>query len=456
MLDRSKLYGYQEHLANYVVRRKRCGLYLPMGRGKTLIALTAISDMIKSESARRILIVAPKRVAEIVWTAEMKRWSHLKHLEEMSTVLRGNEKSRMIAIAGGVESGRETSITLISRDQIAWLFNRYGTYWETVVIDEAQSFKSHDAKRFESLAAITDLASNVILLSGTPMPQSPIDLWAQMYLIDGGKRLGKNITRFRREHCQKIVYPTHSTYILNPGHARIIHGLAGEICMSMDPPENTPSIQYKRVPFRLSPDAAKIYATLKCSGKINIPGHKQIVSKNAGNTHSFLRQISSGSFYTDAGYSLIPVHRDKVSALKKLISSHELGNCLIVYNYVFEINMITSAIGDAPHAQINDKNAIERWNAGEIQYLIVHPKSAGEGLNLQFGGHTIIWFGHTDNMGLYHQLNARLHRPAQKHPVTVLHLIATGTIEEKIINGNIEKTRRQQAFLDTIKIEDIT
>ena len=464
MRSKYDMHDYQRGLVDYILKNRRCGLYLPMGRGKTLIALSAVRQMMYSWDARRVLIVAPKRVAKNVWLQEMAAWEHLHGMRLVSGLIMGSVQERSRAL-DKIKQGVDVSV--ISRDAIAWLSKQQiDVPFDTIIVDEAQSFKGHSSARFKGLAKLTDRANNVILLSGTPMPQDAAELWAQMYLIDKGYRLGKNITAFRRRYCHKIVFETHAEYVLLRRHIDEVFRLVGEVSVSMDPPANMPPIYYKKVGFRLYPDAAKIYAQAEKTGAVDLPGHKKFVARTAASKHALLRQLASGAYYPrgvpgDGSKTAVPVHWAKVGAFNRLIRSEKYWPALVVYNYVFERDAIRTALQETPYnskyAEIDDDGAIDAWNAGELDYLIVHPDSAGEGLNLQAGGHTIIWYGLTEKMGSYHQLNARLHRPGQKNPVLVLHLIAHGTIEEKkVMPKIIKKTKTQQHFMNTIKIGENT
>ncbi len=466
LMVRSKydMHDYQRGLVDYILRNRRCGLYLPMGRGKTLIALSAVRQMMYSWDARRVLIVAPKRVAKNVWIQEMSAWEHLHGMRLVSGLIMGSVQDRSRALEK-IKQG--INVSVISRDAIAWLSKQeIDVPFDTVIVDEAQSFKGYSSARFRGLAKLTDRAANVILLSGTPMPQDAEDLWSQMYLIDKGHRLGKNITAFRRRYCQKLIFDTHADYVLLEEHRDEVYNLVGEVTVSMDPPTDMPPIHHKKVGFRLFPDAAKIYAQAEKTGSVALPGHKKFVARTAAAKHALLRQLASGAYYPRQQLdgcaktkTLVPIHWSKVGAFKRLVRSGEYRPALVVYNYIFERDAIRSSLQDevfnARYAEIDYEGAIDAWNAGELDYLIVHPDSAGEGLNLQSGGHTIIWYGITEKMGSYHQLNARLHRPGQTDPVIVLHLIAHGTVEEtKIMPKIIKKTKTQQHFMNTIKIEE--
>ncbi len=464
MRSKYDMHDYQRGLVEYILKNRRCGLYLPMGRGKTLIALSAVRQMMYSRDARRVLIVAPKRVAKNVWLQEMAGWEHLHGMRSESGLIMGSVKGRARALD---KTKQDVNVSVISRDAIAWLSKReIDAPFDTIIVDEAQSFKGYSSARFKALAKLTDRANSVILLSGTPMPQDAEDLWAQMYLINKGRTLGKNITAFRRRYCQKLVFETHADYVLLEEHRDEVYRLVGEVTVSMDPPTDMPPIYHKKVGFRLYPDAAKIYAQAERTGCVDLPGHKKFVARTAASKHALLRQLASGAYYPrgvpgDGSKTAIPVHWGKMAAFKKLIRADEYSPAIVVYNYVFERDAIRTALQDAVfnarYAEIDDEGAIAAWNAGELDYLIVHPDSAGEGLNLQSGGHTIIWYGLTEKMGSYHQLNARLHRPGQKNPVLVLHLIAHGTVEEKkVMPKIIKKTKAQQQFMNTIKIGETT
>ncbi len=457
MTTKLKLYDYQEYLVDYVLQKRRCGLYLPMGRGKTLISLTAACKMLTDGSAHRVLIVAPPRVAKNVWLQEMERWDHLRGWRDRAVLAVGNATTREAAI------NSRAAITIIPRDSVAWVMDNYGSRWDTIIIDECQGFKSYASKRFRALARMASSAENVILLSGTPMPLETSDLWAQMYLIDRGERLGRNITTFRREFCQPTLYSTHVDYVIREDVRQQIYELVSDVTVSLDPPANMPEIIYKTELVELSERAMQQYQYLKRTGCIRwyvgAPTSSSTIAPTAAAKHQLMRQVASGAYYmTDTqNTDWVFVHSAKVWLLWNMLRS-EQKKYLIAYHYIFErdmiLEMLTKHLGNKNFATINQKNTIAHWNAGEIDYLIVHPASAGEGLNLQFGGHSVIWYGLPDNMGHYHQLNSRLHRPGQKHVVDVTHLVSKDTIDEDVMRNIARKTAEQQRFMDQIKLDE--
>ena len=356
LMVRSKydMHDYQRGLVDYILRNRRCGLYLPMGRGKTLIALSAVRQMMYSWDARRVLSVAPKRVAKNVWRQAMSAWEHRHGMRLGAALIMGSVQERSKALD---KTKQGISVSVISRDAIAWLSKQdIDVPFDTIIADEAQSFKGYSSARFKGLAKLTNRANNVILLSGTPMPQDAEDLWAQMYLVDRGMRLGKNITAFRRKYCQKLVFETHADYVLLSEHRDEVYRLVGEVSVSMDPPTNMPPIYHKKVGFRLYPDAAKIYAQAEKTGCVDLPGHKKFVARTAASKHALLRQLASGAYYPKQYFdgclktkTPVPVHWCKVGAFKRLIRTDEYWPALVVYNYVFERDAIRTALQETPY-----------------------------------------------------------------------------------------------------------
>lgn len=449
MVTELKLYDYQKHLVDYILQKRRCGLYLPMGRGKTLISLTSACKMLDAGIARHVLVVAPPRVAKNVWLQEMARWDRLCGWRDRSVLAVGNPDQRRATI------DLHAPITIIPRDSMGWVMDNFGPWWDTIIIDECQGFKSYASKRFRSLARIASAAQNVILLSGTPMPLETSDLWAQMYLIDSGKLLGRNITTFRNTFCQKIVYSTHTDYVIREDMRQQIYDLVSDVTVSMDPPANMPEIIYNTEPVGLTDLAMQKYRRLKRTGSIGA----HTVASTAAAKRLLMRQVASGAYYTSDTQKSewVFVHNAKSWLLWNILRS-ERKKYLIAYHYVFEremiLEMLTKRLGHKNFSTIDQKNAIARWNAGEIDYLVVHPASAGEGLNLQFGGHSVIWYGLPDNMAHYHQLNSRLHRPGQTHPVDITHLVSQDTIDEDVMRNIARKTNEQKRFMDRIKLEE--
>lgn len=441
---------YQAYSIGRVLDSPALALWLDMGLGKTIITLTAVNELKYNRLAvQRVLIVAPKKVAEATWQNEAKKWDHLRMLR-FSEIL-GTAEQRRRAIWASAD------IYIINRDNVAWLVDECGSRWpfDMVVLDEASSFKNHQAKRFKKLKAVRPRIARIVELTGTPAPRDLMDLWAQIYLLDEGKRLGKTITSYREEwfkpdkrNAQAIF-----SYKARDGARSEIQQRLGDICVSMKAADyiTLPDMVENDIPVILDTAARRAYDQMEKN--LLLPVGEQIIDAGtAAVLRGKLLQIASGAVYDDSG-TVAPVHGCKVESFTELIEALDGQHALVFYAYKHDKARITAALEKSGLRVRNfdgPKDA-DDWNAGKIDILLAHPASCAYGLNLQAGGHHVIWFGLTDSLELYQQANARLHRQGQDAPVIVHRLIVQGTADEDVIAGLAAKDKCQEALLQAMK-----
>lgn len=446
MLTRKNLHSYQEAGVRHIIEHPYDGLFLDMGLGKTATTLTAISDLMYDYcEIGSVLVVAPKRVAETVWEEEAQKWSHLKHLTFVKIV--GTARQRLEAV------NVKADIHIISRDNVAWLCSLGGVHYDMIVADELSSFKSHKAQRFKALKALRLYAKRFVGLTGTPAPNGLIDLWPQIYLMDRGERLGKTITAYRNTYFRPaktnghIVY----SYALRDGSEQVIRERIKDICVSMtakdylDMPLRTDN--YVRIKM---PDALKKkYNAFERDKVLELCGD-EVSALNAAALSNKLLQFANGSVY-DEERKVLPVHDLKIEALREIVEGANGQSVLVAWTYQFDRDRILDALSEYKPRELKTSEDIKNWNEGKVRLLLAHPASAGHGLNLQQGGHIIVWFGQTWSLELYQQFNARLHRQGQKEAVIIHHLILEGTEDEEVIKALNRKDRGQSALMESVK-----
>lgn len=442
-------YKYQQYATNHIIDNPASALFLDMGLGKTVSTLTAIDDLMLLGDINKTLVIAPLRVAEDTWSTEVEKWDHLKHLR-ISKVL-GKEKDRIAAL------NQEADIYVINRENVEWLVNKYFNNWvfDMLVIDELSSFKSPKAQRFKALRKVRPYFKRVVGLTGTPTPNSLIDLWPQVYLLDGGKRLGKTITSYRQQYFTPgqmnghIVY----NYNLKPGADETIHSRISDICISMmakdylDLPERIDN----KIEIKLSESTKKKYKQLEKDLVIEL-GENDITAANAAVLTNKLLQMANGAIYSE-DKSVVEIHDEKLKALLEVIEAANGKPVLVFYSFQHDYDRITKFLNKKGYKpkKLNDSSDIKSWNEGKIDILLLHPASAGHGLNLQYGGSTIVWFGLPWSLELYQQANARLHRQGQKEVVVINHLIAKGTVDEDVMKALSNKEVNQNVLLEAVK-----
>lgn len=453
MLKKEQLHDYQRRSADMIVNNFNCGLFLDCGMGKTVSTLTAIQELRDLGFIDKVLIIAPKKVAQITWGNEINNWEHLKGLR--ISVIDGTVAQRRAAMMA------DADIYTVSRDNVVWLVVEHGGVklpYDMVVIDELSSFKNYASKRFKALRRVRKFIPRVVGLTGTPAPNGLIDLWAQMFLIDEGKRLGKTITGYRDRFFTAgrrngdIVYQWD---LKSPAEEteQKISDLIKDICISMSAEDylKMPDklIYYDRV--KLSDKDFKAYKTFEREQVLEfIENGETITAASAAALSNKLQQFANGAMY-DANRKVMQLHDEKIEKLKELVEAANGQSVLVAYTFKHDLDKIMEALKEYKPVKLEKPEQIADWNAGKINVLVTHPASAGHGLNLQKGGHIMIWYGLTWALELYQQFNARLYRQGQKKPVSIHHIIATDTVDEKIIKSLDGKDTTQRSLMDAIK-----
>ena len=444
-----KAHPYQNFATQHIIDNHAAGLFLDMGLGKTVSTLTAIDSlMFDSLEIRKVLVIAPKRVAEDTWTTESGKWDHLKHLR-LSVVL-GSERERKEALQA------KADIYVINRENVAWLVGYYQSAFpfDMVVIDELSSFKSAKAIRFKSLRMVRGKIRRVVGLTGTPAPNGLIDLWPQLFLLDQGERLGKTITGYRERYFTPgkrngaVVFD----YKLKADTEQQIYDKIGDICISMKAKDylSLPERINITTEVRFTPDLQNKYDEFERDQVLALEDSEDISAINAAALSTKLRQFANGAIY-DEYKNWHEVHDMKIEALQELVEQANGNPVLIFYSFKHDLERITKALKSYKPRTLEGASDISDWNSGKIQVLLAHPASAGHGLNLQAGGHTVVWFGLNWSLELYQQANARLDRQGQLKPVTVYHLVMVETIDTKVFKVLDGKAETQDALMQAVR-----
>lgn len=453
MLQRNQLHSYQNRGVQHIIDNPFCALFLDMGLGKTVTTLTAIKELIDACIITNALVIAPKKVTQVTWTDEIKKWAHLQGLT--ISVIDGDVKHRRAAMA------KKADIYAVSRDNIVWLVTEYGGIklpYDMVVIDELSSFKNQASKRFRAMKRVRKFIPRVVGLTGTPSPNGLIDLFAQMYLIDEGERLGKTITGYRDRFFRPdkrngdIVY----TYALKqPADEteKQISDLISDITISMTAED-----------YLKMPDRIMLFDTVELSDKVYdnyldfereqvlelINSDELITAATAAALSNKLQQYANGAIY-DADRNVKHIHDEKLEKLQEIVEAANGAPVLVAYSFVHDLDRIMDALKAYKPVKLEKPEHIAQWNDGKIQVLVTHPASAGHGLNLQKGGNILVWFGNTWSLELYMQFNARLYRQGQTKPVYIHHIVSKGTVDEKIIKALSGKKETQDGLMQSIK-----
>lgn len=434
---------YQEYAKEFVVKQNVSALFLDCGLGKTVITLTAIWELLLDYfEVRKVLIIAPCRVCRDTWPSELQKWNHLKGIE-MSTVL-GSEKDRVTAL------NRRANVYVINRENVEWLVGHCRWDFDMVVIDELSSFKSHKAKRFKALKKVRPMVRRIVGLTGTPAPNGLIDLWAEIGLLDMGQRLGRFIGGYRErffvpdKRSREMIF----SYKPRQGAEEAIYELISDICISMKATDylEMPECIYNRVEVTMNEKERKLYQQLERD--MLIPFEEgDIDAVNAAGLSNKLMQMANGAVYDENGV-VKHIHDRKLEALEDLVEAANGKPVLIAYWYKHDLERIKKYVSAV---ELDTAEDMKKWNAGEIPVAVIHPASAGHGLNLQAGGSTLIWFGLTWSLELYQQMNARLWRQGQKETVVIHHLTAKGTLDERVMEALEKKDCGQSALVDAVK-----
>ena len=442
MLSRHNLHEYQERSINFIHSTPKCALWLTMGLGKTTTTLTAITDLLDGLAVERVLVVAPLRVAKSVWAQEAAKWEHLKHLR--FSVVVGNERQRIAALHSTAD------VYVINRENVKWLVDFYKRKWpfDCVVLDESSSFKSASSQRFKALKKVSDLIERMIQLTGTPSSNGLLDVWAQIALLDNGQRLGKNMTAYKRRFFES----DYMGYKFTPikGAQQLIEGLISDVVVSMRAEDylTLPERIDLQIEVELNKNAAEQYRELENEFLLQIDD-EQVTALSAATLAGKLLQFSNGTLYTNEHGNFVEIHKEKLDALEELVDVND-EPLLVAYNFKSDLVRLKERFPFAV-ALDKDEKTIDRWNNGEIRMLLAHPASASMGLNLQRGGSVIVWFGLNWSLELYQQFNARLHRQGQEKPVRIIHLVAKGCIDEKVLQAIHNKAKTQDDLLNALR-----
>ena len=441
-----KPYAYQEAAIQWVLDHPAAGLFLSMGMGKTPVTLTAIDELIYNRmEVQKVLVIAPLRVAQDTWVKEMRKWDHLQHLR-IAKVL-GSLKERRAALQ------QDADIYVINRENVQWLCESIaGWPFDMVVIDELSSFKSHQAKRFKALRKNLGRIRRIVGLTGTPAPNGLMDLWPQIYLLDQGQRLGRTIGAYRAKYFTPdkmnghIVY----SYRLLDGAEEAIHGRLSDLCMSLKKEDylDLPGQIYESIELTPPPALLKQYKQFERDRVMEaMDSDGEIVALNAATLTGKLLQFANGAIYDTEG-GVHELHDVKLEALEELIEAANGEPVLVFYAFQHDRDRIMKRI---ECRELSTSKDVDDWNAKRIPVAIAHPASVGHGLNLQEGGHIIIWYGLTWSLELYQQANERLNRPGQTHVCRIYHLILKGTHDERVLGVLEGKDTTQRALIDALK-----
>lgn len=441
-------HNYQRQATSFIETHPQAAILLGMGLGKTVITLTAIWNLLlDSFLVRRVLIIAPLRVARDTWPTEAQKWDHLAGLTIAIAI--GTKQDRLDALA------RNAMVTVINRENVPWLVKQLGSTWpfDMVVIDELSSFKNHRAQRFKALATVRPRISRIVGLTGTPASNGLMDLWAQFRLLDEGQRLGRFISHYRnrwfvpdKRNGMQIF-----TYKPRVGAEDEIYAAIGDITLSMRTTDHLqlPELTVTTTAVALDGEERAVYERLRDEMVLDLDG--QIVdAANAAALSGKLLQLASGAIYDDHG-NVIEVHDRKLDALEDLIEAANGQPLLVAYWFKHDATRIRQRFPEA--RELKTSSDIEAWNARQTPLALIHPASAGHGLNLQAGGNLLVWFSLTWSLELYQQTNARLYRQGQSQPVTITHLATTGTLDDAVLAALESKNLTQAALIDAVTTE---
>ena len=440
---------YQSYAASFIIDHPIAAVFLQMGLGKSVITLTAINDLVFNLfEIRRVLVIAPLRVARDTWPAEILKWDHLRNLTYSVAV--GDEPSRRIALM------RDTHIHIINRENVQWLVEDSGFPfdYDMIVIDELSSFKSWQAKRFRSLLKVRPRVSRIVGLTGTPSSNGLMDLFAEFRILDMGQRLGRFITRYRETFFRTDRTNGMQVYSWKPlpGAEEEIYRRISDITISMKSIDflKMPECLINRVSVQMNDIERECYLTMKRDLVIQLKD-RQIDAKNAAALSGKLCQMANGAVYTEEKETVC-LHDRKLDALEDLVEAANGRPLLVAYWFRHDLRRILERFPLA--RELKSSKDITDWNSGKIAVALIHPASAGHGLNLQGGGDTLVWFGLTWSLELYQQTNARLWRQGQRSRTVVIHNIVTvGTIDERIMNALENKDKTQTALIDAVKAQ---
>lgn len=446
-----KPYEYQQTAMQWIIDKPHCGLFLDMGLGKTVSTLTALQQLIDDCEISRVLVVAPKKVAETTWSTEAEKWEHLHDLRVVKVL--GTEKQRCMALA------QKADVYVIGRDNFVWLVGKYGGQlpFDALVIDELTSFKNAKSQRFKAMRIAVPSVKRVIGLTGTPAPNGLIDLWAQMYCIDQGERLGKSIGKYRETY-----FETHKWNNIivrcdvKSGCEDIIQAKIADICLSMQAKDylQLPDMITHTTNVYLSEKTMAAYTKFEKEKVLEFTEeHKDeptnVLANSAAGLMNKLSQFANGAIYDD-DMQAHEIHSEKLDRLAEIVEAANGSSVLVFYQYKHDVQRIAARLKGYKVRVYKGEKDLTDWNAGKIDVMLAHPASTAYGLNMQLGGHLIVWFGTGWNLEHYQQANARLHRQGQQHPVIVYKLLCAGTVDERASAALEGKKGVQQGLLDSL------
>lgn len=448
-MNENNLHEYQKAAVNHIIDHPAAGLFLDMGLGKTVSTLTAINWLMNVYmEVTKVLVIAPKRVAEDTWTTECGKWDHLRGLR-ISRVL-GTEKKRKAALK------EDADIYVINRENVVWLVAQLKGWWpfDMIVIDELSSFKSNTAARFKALRKVRPMSARVVGLTGTPAPNGLIDLWPQMYLLDMGERLEKTITAYRSKYFKpgrtngQVVFD----YKPNSGSEDAIYSRISDICISMKADDylDLPDLIEIPVEVSMSDRQMQQYEKFEEEQVLKLQDEGDISAVNAAALSNKLLQYANGAVY-DADRNIHELHEAKLDALEEIVEAANGSPVLVFYSFRHDVARIMKRLKAYHPKEIDGQEDIQAWNDGRIPVMLAHPASAGHGLNLQQGGHIMVWFGLPWSLELYQQANARLHRQGQSQPVRSYAIMTKGTMDADVKKALSGKTDRQDALMEAVK-----
>jgi SNF2 family DNA or RNA helicase len=443
-----KPHNYQEYAKEWIIEKPSSGLFLDLGMGKTVCTLTAVEELLYDYfDVAKVLVIAPLRVAEDTWSSEVEKWEHLKNLK-ISKVL-GKEETRIISLK------EKADIYVINRENVEWIVEYLGKGWffDMVVIDELSSFKSPKSNRFKALKKVRPFIKKIVGLTGTPAPNGLLDLWSQVYLLDGGERLGKTLTGYRDRYFQPDKRNQTVIFSWKPveGAEDRVYEKLKDICISMKASDylELPARINNSIMVQLPKIAEEKYKKLEKELLLPLE-ESDVVANTAAVLTNKLLQMANGAVYDENG-EVKEIHDAKLKALDDVIEAANGKPVLVFYSYKHDLDRLSKHLKNKDFRVLNTSKDIETWNKGKVPIMLVHPASAGHGLNLQFGGNIIVWFGLTWSLELYQQANARLYRQGQQQSVVVNHIIAKGTIDEEVMRALDNKEVGQEALLKAVK-----
>jgi len=442
-----KPYDYQKYATQFIEDNEVAAVFLECGLGKSVITLTAIKNLYDKGEVSRVLVVAPLRVGKNTWPDEIRKWEHLSGLTFAVAI--GTESERLTALY------KNATITIINRENVEWLVEKSGVPfdYDMLVIDELSSFKSFKAKRFKALLKKRPYVSRVVGLTGTPSSNGLMDLWAEFRLLDLGERLGRYITRYRLSYFTpdkrnaQVIF----SYKPLPNAEKQIYDKISDITISMKACDylKLPPLVMNTVAVEMGEKEKEIYDNL-CADMVVSLGESEVDAVNAASLSNKLLQMANGAVYADEK-RVCHIHDEKLGALEDLIESANGKPVLVAYWFKHDLERIKIKF---PYVrEIKTDEDIRAWNRGEIAVGVIHPASAGHGLNLQTGGSMLIWFRLTWSLELYQQTNARLYRQGQTNTVVIHHIVTKGTIDEKVLLALEKKEKTQNSLIDAVKAE---